>query len=63
MVSVATNLGRRARVVTEQPGTEEPHLDTKAQTKLRSRLCESRGGRPGLPFLSNKPTVSADIKR
>ena len=37
MVSVATNLGRRARVVTEQPGTEEPHLDTKAQTEFRSR--------------------------
>ena len=26
-------------------------------------LCESRGGRPGLPFLLNKPTVSVDVKQ
>ena len=25
-------------------------------------LCESRGGRPGLPVL-NKPTVSVDVKQ
>ena len=26
-------------------------------------LCESRGGRPGLPSLLNKPTVSVDVKQ
>ena len=26
-------------------------------------MCESRGGRPGLPFLLNKPTVSVDVKQ
>ena len=24
-------------------------------------LCESRGARPGLPYVPNKPTVSVDI--
>ena len=26
-------------------------------------LCESRGGRPGLPSLINSPTVSVDVKQ
>ena len=26
-------------------------------------LCQGRGGRPGLPFLLNKPTVSVDVKQ
>ena len=32
--------------------------------KLRAQeLCESRGGRPGLPSLNDKPTVSVDVKQ
>ena len=33
------------------------YTDDRAQ-----ELCESRGGRPGLP-VSNKPTVSVDVKQ
>ena len=29
---------------------------------IAQELCESRGGRPGLPVL-NKPTVSVDVKQ
>ena len=44
----------------------KPHLMKRKESRSGPRareLCESRGGRPGLPSLINKPTVSVDVKQ
>ena len=38
------------------------HLTQVKSTDRAQELCESRGGRPGLP-VPNKPTVSVDVKQ
>ena len=37
-------------------------LVVSVDVKRAQELCESRGGRPGLP-VPNKPTVSVDVNR
>ena len=44
-------------------GVSKRTRDRQVRTELAQELCESRGGRPGLPSLPNKPTVSVDVKQ
>ena len=46
-------------VVKFEPAINLPKLTTAGQSS--GQLCESRGGRPGLPSLINRPTVSVDV--
>ena len=56
--------GRRERAGVDLPVKAEEHVDRSDEAEVFrvQELCESRGGRPGLPVLMSL-TISVDVKQ